>query len=1404
MPGGAQLSTVESQHRTFHRGVAHIGRQVAAALAHAHTRGIVHRDIKPSNLLLDTEGVVWVSDFGLAKVDDDALTRTGDILGTLRYMAPERFRGRGDARADLYSLGLTLYELLVLRPAFDSPDRVALCEQIKAVDPPRPRSIDPRIPRDLETIVLKAIEKDPGDRYASADAMAEDLRRFLDDEPILARRIGAPERYARWARRNPVIAALGGVLTALLVGVTIASVLVAGRMAALAEVNERAAESEHDAKLAVQAALMQAKAERREAERHRERAEQHLYTARIGQAEGSLRLFDSATARTLLDQCRPEPGGPDRRGWEWFYLDQWCHPELRTISLPTTADTQAVAVSPDGHLLAVGCCNPLAYQAGEHPPVPAYVLSLPDGRVRHELVGHKEYVFAVTFRPDGKCLVTLGAEGTIRVWDTGSGRGLRAIGLGYPVRVVRGEEYAGLHWSPDGRRLASALGDGMVRIWDPETGQETAQIAHRAQSVAWSPDGTRIASGGEFGQDVRIWDARDGRPRGSALRQPGSIRSLSWSPDGRRLAAVSWDNDRDALKEGLAVWDTARGERVLRVGHVTELRAVAFSPDGSLVATGGKEGIVRVFDAAAGQERAALFTGCNNVSGLAFSADGRRLYASGWGMGGVKVFDPDRDPRGRGVRHWLNQLAALTFAPDGLRVLGVAGDSGALASVDPFDGLVKVEQVLPVSDDSRWPRGDFTFSPDGRQLAAPTRRDRTVVGVWDVALGRSLAMLRGSGGPVTAVAFRPDGQALATAAPGGPKGWPVVTLWDVASGREIRTFQSERPDPVEALAWSGNGRKLAAGGQLSGPGWVTIWDAETRAVLGTLDRVGRVKFLAFHPDGTRLAIADFDDPAKVHLWDLAAGTSITKPGPRAVSCVGFTPDGKRLAALGYDGNVHLCDARTGDEVLVLRGFGPPPGSGGFTPRMAFSPDGSRLAGHYAIGQVLNLWDLGPGWGLAAKPEADDLAGWLRRSRALAGQGDVVGAEAAYTRARDIKGGDPSPWIEHAVSLWRRGDARSGQDALARALRSLPEDTGRWIDLGRLLARSGWTKESETALAKARQLAERRLSLAPDDGAAAAVLAEVLPDPDESRGWTSLLPAAVTSAAGATLTRLPDGSVLAGGLNPAADTYTVEAVIGLSEITAMRLEALPDPSLPHHGPGRDPANGNFMLHEIRLSTVTGSGARTPVHLTRGCAGFSLRSFGLRGVTGALDADPTTAWSIWPQVGRPHWAVFQAAQPFGTGPGMRLRVELASGHPRYAYHALGRFRLSVTNRPVPFFEPSLTRLKADRERHGLTRVGAAYYLLGEWAAAASILERAAARPDASALDSLLLVLARHHLGRPDEARSDCDRALERLESDLADEATRDVAVEALITIRGLSVDEAEALLLDLVFPAEPFAP
>jgi hypothetical protein len=222
----------------------------------------------------------------------------------------------------------------------------------------------------------------------------------------------------------------------------------------------------------------------------------------------------------------------------------------------------------------------------------------------------------------------------------------------------------------------------------------------------------------------------------------------------------------------------------------------------------------------------------------------------------------------------------------------------------------------------------------------------------------------------------------------------------------------------------------------------------------------------------------------------------------------------------------------------------------------------------------------------------------------------------------------------------------------------------------------------------------------------------------------------------------------------------------------------------------------------LSAASRPGDPAPVHLCRADADYWDRRPGYSGVSGTLDTDTSTFWSIWPRTGQPHCAVFQAADPIGTSAGTKLRVEL-SFRSADAHTILGRFRLSVTNRQVPFFELRLMHLKGDTARNGLVRLGAAYSLLADWASAAAVLERAAARRDGSALDGFLLALTRHHLGRAEEARSEFDRALERLRTDMADDETHDVALEALTTIRGLRLDEAESLLRDAAFPADPFA-
>ncbi len=344
LPGGTQLSSVESGGNAFFRSLAHIGRQVAAGLAYAHARGIVHRDIKPSNLLLDTEGVVWITDFGLAKGDDEGLTLSGDILGTIRYMAPERFRGEGDARADVYALGLTLYELLTLRSGFGSGDRLALIEQIKTEEPERPRAIDSRIPRDLETIVLKAIEKDPKARYRSAEAMAEDLRRFVADEPIRARQVSAPERYWRWARRNKGIAILGGVLTVVLVATSVISLVAmeqfraqAGAQRTLAAEEAGARQKADEANASLRAAQVELGGT--------------VYATRTNLALAAWDAADVGRLRSLLDLLRPAPGEADRRGWEWRYLWQLGHEDRLTLRAQDASFVD-VAFSPDGKTIA--------------------------------------------------------------------------------------------------------------------------------------------------------------------------------------------------------------------------------------------------------------------------------------------------------------------------------------------------------------------------------------------------------------------------------------------------------------------------------------------------------------------------------------------------------------------------------------------------------------------------------------------------------------------------------------------------------------------------------------------------------------------------------------------------------------------------------------------------------------------------------------------------------------------------------------------------------------------------------------------------------------------------------------------------------------------------------------------
>ncbi len=290
----SELSGTQAE-MPYYRSVARVGLQVAEGLAYAHSQGIVHRDIKPSNLLLDAKGTVWVTDFGLAKSEGtDALTHTGDIIGTLRYMAPERFDGWSDPRSDVYALGATLYELVTLRYLFQEPNRARLIDRVMHDAPTPPRKLDKKVPRDLETIVLKAIAKEPSQRYASAEQMAEDLRRFLADKPVLARRSSPVERAYRWYRRNKALAAASALA---IVGLVAAVVVLAMSNARIARTSRdlAAALSEKDGALrAARENEALAKASAVEAGRQRVRAEAGEAQARAAVDQFLTRVTDDA------------------------------------------------------------------------------------------------------------------------------------------------------------------------------------------------------------------------------------------------------------------------------------------------------------------------------------------------------------------------------------------------------------------------------------------------------------------------------------------------------------------------------------------------------------------------------------------------------------------------------------------------------------------------------------------------------------------------------------------------------------------------------------------------------------------------------------------------------------------------------------------------------------------------------------------------------------------------------------------------------------------------------------------------------------------------------------------------------------------------------------------------------
>jgi serine/threonine protein kinase len=479
--------------------VARVGAQVADALAYAHAQGVLHRDIKPANLLLDLRGIVWVTDFGLAKANDtDDLTHAGDFVGTLRYMAPERFDGKGDGRADTYALGLTLYELLTLKPAFHADARAKLVEQVVAASPRPPRAVNPAIPRDLETIVLKATQPDPVLRYQSAAALADDLRRFVEDRPILARRASSAEQAWRWCRRNPAVASLvAAVLLVSVTGATVAALIAREQHKTAAALETTLGDL--DASLTVvKQREGEAVAKQRELERQQEQTRHDLYAMRINQAQAALTAGRPFRTVEHLRETTPKPGEPDLRGWEWHYLKRELQPD-RVVRF----------THPKGE-------NPLAEDDGSYSP----------GR------GNKGTICSDGSRAALAWFVREEGGYVCTVVDTATGRTIGRLprtGV-FHVRFDEGRQYSlpSIDLSPDGRY---ALTGQTISVRSPVTGQARSNDRVISDPSLWKltavDTGEAIPLPAEL---ARLFENEPGRTESTLGPGAAWLTVMTWKP----------------------------------------------------------------------------------------------------------------------------------------------------------------------------------------------------------------------------------------------------------------------------------------------------------------------------------------------------------------------------------------------------------------------------------------------------------------------------------------------------------------------------------------------------------------------------------------------------------------------------------------------------------------------------------------------------------------------------------------------------------------------------------------------------------------------------------------------------------------------------------------------------------
>ncbi|MGB1128994.1 MAG: WD40 repeat domain-containing serine/threonine protein kinase [Haloferula sp.] len=897
--------------------------KVVDAVEAAHEHGIIHRDLKPENILLNTEGEPMVSDFGLARLveAEGGLTLSGQILGTPRYMAPEMV---GDAeaastRSDIYAIGAMLYEMLVGEPLFDGGSVLTTLRMVQEQAPVRPGLKVPGLDRDLETIVLKCLEKSPGDRYATARGLYRDLEAWLGHRPITARPVGPFERARKWMRRRPVHAALAllAVLFALLLG--IGGPLVALQQGALRSAAERASA---EADKARENAELNAAEARRQAEVNKRLA--YSANQRFIQLSHELQGESSLASEMMITGWIPDGGERDLRGWEWYFNYSRIHSDEKSFHLP--GPVTSLDFAPDGEMVAASG------------PQGTEIRNTLSGALVRRLAhggGDRKCIWS----PAGDRVLTVTRSGDVQLWNpaTGEKRPLQEnlanpVDLDWKGQVLVTLHEAGLRcWRFDGKSEPALEGS----IASPETGWH---------EVALSPDGRHLAVRGE-NPILTIWE----RPSldEPLLRLEGAasaLVALDWKPDGRWIAAST-------KKNAIRIWEVPSGQRVGRIGFKEDgpIRDIAWNSTGDQIALINPLGQqVDVFDlVASGGEGIRGFTPSDPPQTLAWSRESYTV-AIGGKSGLVALVRHGLPKAEHQVFKHAGALVSLNWTPDGSSI-SCLGEDQQLFRVDSLTGKASEPLKMDLSE----PSTPFAWNPESGTLALARGKRVEIVARQSGPAAPSIDVAM----PEIAAIVWLDGRNFLAC---GPQGEIERVSHEADTGQSA----FERPDAsadtrYHTFSASPDGRHLLGTG---GRQRLTLWNvADGRILLDHTPPSGRGSETchAWAPDGGRFATGN--DGGVVSFWKPGSADPIRRiPAHRGpVLDLAWHPRGDRLASAGSDGLIRISDPETGEMLLSLRGYTGPVHS------LAWSPDARRLASCGEDGTI-RIWDASAGYLLSAE------------------------------------------------------------------------------------------------------------------------------------------------------------------------------------------------------------------------------------------------------------------------------------------------------------------------------------------------------------------------------------------------------------------------------------------------------